>query len=357
MKSVWVLGNGQLGQLLRQAGEPMGIRVYPLGFEELPPPLPENALITSEIEQWPSTPLTEQVAAHPGLINRAVLPLLADRLTQKQLLDDLQLPTAPWALLSSPEQWPSLFAEWGDTLVVKCRRGGYDGRGQWRVTADQPPQLPSELYGQAIVEPWIPFSGECSLVGARQRQGRVVFYPLTQNLHQEGILRASVALPQPEPQRQAEAEQMLQRLMHHLEYLGVMAMECFIVDGALMINELAPRVHNSGHWTQAGASISQFALHLRALCDWPLPTPVVNQSSVMINLIGSPFNVDWLSHPLAQLHWYGKIVRPGRKVGHLNFSHDDRSLLQQAVASLQPLLLEAPYPKSLRWAQEQLVDT
>jgi 5-(carboxyamino)imidazole ribonucleotide synthase len=356
MKAVWILGNGQLGQMLRQAGEPMGIRVYPLGFEEAPPPLPENALITSEIEQWPNTPLTEQLATHPGFVNRAALPLLADRLTQKQLLDLLGLPTAPWALLSSPEQWPALFAELGDTIVVKCRRGGYDGRGQWRVTADQLLQLPSELYGQAIVEQWIPFSGECSLVGARQQQNQVVFYPLTQNLHQAGILRASVTLPQPDPRLQAASEQMLQRLMHHLEYLGVMAMECFIVDGELMINELAPRVHNSGHWTQAGASMSQFALHLRALCDWPLPQPVVNRSSVMINLIGSPFNPAWLSHPLAQLHWYAKTVRPGRKVGHLNFSHSDRSLLQQAVASLQSLLSEETYLRSLQWIQEKLVD-
>lgn len=356
MTSVWVLGKGQLGQMLRQSGEPMGISVYPLGFEDQPPLLPETAMITCEIEQWPNTPLTECLATHPGLINGTVFPLLADRLTQKQLLDSLQLPTAPWALLSSPEQWPSLFAAWGDTVVVKCRRGGYDGRGQWRVSADQPLQLPRELYGQAIVEPWISFSGECSLVGARQRQERVVFYPLTRNLHHAGILRASVALPQPDPRLQAAAEHMLQHVMCHLEYLGVMAMECFIVDGSLMINELAPRVHNSGHWTQAGASISQFALHLRALCDWPLPTPVVHQPSVMINLIGTSFNTAWLSHPLAQLHWYAKTVRPGRKVGHLNFSHPDRSLLQQAVASLQPLLPTAPYPSSLQWAQEQLVN-
>ena len=130
-------------------------------------------------------------------------------------------------------------------------------------------------------------SGEVSLVGARGFDGSTVVYPLTHNLHQDGILRTSVAFPQANAQQQAQAEEMLSAIMQELGYVGVMAMECFVTPQGLLINELAPRVHNSGHWTQNGASISQFELHLRAITDLPLPQPVVNSPSVMINLIGS----------------------------------------------------------------------
>ncbi|PTI95643.1 5-(carboxyamino)imidazole ribonucleotide synthase, partial [Staphylococcus succinus] len=136
-------------------------------------------------------------------------------------------------------------------------------------------------YGECIVEQGINFSGEVSLVGARGFDGSTVFYPLTHNLHQDGILRTSVAFPQANAQQKAQAEEMLSAIMQELGYVGVMAMECFVTPQGLLINELAPRVHNSGHWTQNGASISQFELHLRAITDLPLPQPVVNSPSVM----------------------------------------------------------------------------
>ena len=137
-----------------------------------------------------------------------------------------------------------------------------------------------------------------------------------------------------------------------LGYVGEMAMECFVTPQGLLINELAPRVHNSGHWTQNGASISQFELHLRAITDLPLPQPVVNNPSVMINLIGSDANYDWLKLPLVHLHWYDKEVRPGRKVGHLNLTDSDTSRLTATLEALIPLL-PPEYASGVIWAQSK----
>ncbi|WP_120783660.1 ATP-grasp domain-containing protein, partial [Klebsiella pneumoniae] len=199
----------------------------------------------------------------------------------------------------------------------------------------------------------INFSGEVSLVGARAHDGSTVFYPLTRNLHQDGILRASVAFPQANARQQEQAESMLTAIMNELNYVGVMAMECFVTAEGLLINELAPRVHNSGHWTQNGASISQFELHLRAITGLPLPPPVVNSPSVMINLIGTDLNYDWLKLPLVHLHWYDKEVRPGRKVGHLNLTDSDTDRLSATLEAIKPLL-PPEYTSGLVWAQSQL---
>ena len=351
MKPVCVLGNGQLGRMLRQAGEPLGIAVYPIGLNAEPEALPiQQSVITAEIERWPETTLTRELAQHPAFVNRDIFPLLADRLTQKQLLDRLGLASAPWQLLSSASQWPQVFAQLGELAIVKRRTGGYDGRGQWRLRASETAALPADCYGECIVEQGISFSGEVSLVGARGHRGDTVFYPLTHNLHQEGILRASVALPQPNSALQQQAEQMLSAIMQALNYVGVMAMECFVVPQGLLINELAPRVHNSGHWTQNGASISQFELHLRAILDLPLPQPVVSAPSVMVNLIGTVLNQQWLSEPLVHLHWYEKEVRPGRKVGHLNLSDPDGQRLAAALRTLAPML-PPEYASGMEWAQ------
>ncbi|POP23435.1 5-(carboxyamino)imidazole ribonucleotide synthase [Serratia marcescens] len=354
MKPVCVLGNGQLGRMLRQAGEPLGIAVYPVGIDAEPEAVPyQNSVITAEIERWPETALTRELATHSAFVNRDIFPRLADRLTQKQLLDQLGLATAPWQLLASAAEWPQVFASLGELAIVKRRVGGYDGRGQWRLRPGQEAELPADAYGECIVEQGINFSGEVSLVGARGHDGRSVFYPLTHNLHEDGILRASVALPQPNPALQQQAEQMLAAILNELNYVGVMAMECFIVGNRLLINELAPRVHNSGHWTQNGASISQFELHLRAILGLPLPQPVVSTPSVMVNLIGTAVNEQWLSLPLVHLHWYEKEVRPGRKVGHLNLNDPSAADLRQALQALAPLL-PGEYQSGLAWAQQKL---
>ncbi|MGM7651727.1 5-(carboxyamino)imidazole ribonucleotide synthase [Serratia marcescens] len=355
MKPVCVLGNGQLGRMLRQAGEPLGIAVYPVGIDAEPEAVPyQNSVITAEIERWPETALTRELATHSAFVNRDIFPRLADRLTQKQLLDQLGLATAPWQLLASAAEWPQVFASLGELAIVKRRVGGYDGRGQWRLRPGQEAELPADAYGECIVEQGINFSGEVSLVGARGHDGRSVFYPLIHNLHEDGILRTSVALPQPNPALQQQAEQMLAAILNELNYVGVMAMECFIVGDRLLINELAPRVHNSGHWTQNGASISQFELHLRAILGLPLPQPVVSTPSVMVNLIGTAVNEQWLSLPLVHLHWYEKEVRPGRKVGHLNLNDPSAAVLRQALQALAPLL-PGEYQSGLAWAQQKLL--
>ncbi|WP_394521047.1 5-(carboxyamino)imidazole ribonucleotide synthase [Pantoea sp. SGAir0184] len=354
MKPVCVLGNGQLGRMLRQAGEPLGIAVYPVGLDAEPSALPiAQSVITAEIERWPETALTRELANHPAFVNRDIFPRLADRLTQKQLLDQLNLATAPWQLLAEKSEWPAVFSTLGELAIVKRRTGGYDGRGQWRLRADETVTLPDECYGECIVEQGINFSGEVSLVGARGHDGRTVFYPLTHNLHQDGILRTSVAFPQADAAQQQQAEAMLSAIMHELKYVGVMAMECFVTPQGLLINELAPRVHNSGHWTQNGASISQFELHLRAVLGLPLPQPVVFAPSVMVNLIGTDLNTDWLQQPLVHLHWYDKEVRAGRKVGHLNLTDSDPARLTAALNALVPLLPDA-YASGIAWAMAKL---
>ncbi|MGY5358493.1 5-(carboxyamino)imidazole ribonucleotide synthase [Cronobacter dublinensis] len=354
MKQVCVLGNGQLGRMLRQAGEPLGIRVWPVGLDADPQAVPfAQSVITAEIERWPETALTRELARHNAFVNRDVFPLIADRLTQKQLLDKLALPTAPWQLLADRSEWPQVFSRLGELAIVKRRTGGYDGRGQWRLRESDADTLPGECYGECIVEQGIHFSGEVSLVGARGHDGSAVFYPLTHNLHQDGILRTSVVFPQASATQQKQAETMLRAIMDELNYVGVMAMECFVTPQGLLINELAPRVHNSGHWTQNGASISQFELHLRAITGLPLPQPVVSSPSVMVNLIGSDLNYDWLKLPLVHLHWYDKEVREGRKVGHLNLSDNEPTLIDATLEALAPLL-PPEYASGIAWAQALL---
>lgn len=354
MKPVCVLGNGQLGRMLRQAGEPLGIAVFPVGLDAEPEAVPyQQSVITAEIERWPETPLTKELARHNAFINRDIFPRLADRFPQKSLFDSLQLSTAPWALLESPEQWPELFATLGEFLIVKRRTGGYDGRGQWRVRPGDEKDLPAEIYGECIVEQGIPFDAEVSVIGARNAAGESVFYPITHNLHQEGILRTSVAFPKSTNPQQEQAQAMLSAVMDELGYIGVMAMECFVVGNNLLINEIAPRVHNSGHWTQNGASISQFELHLRAILNLPMPSPEVYSPAVMVNLIGTDVNIDWLNLPLVHLHWYEKEVRPARKVGHLNLSHRDCHQLSATLAALIPLLPNE-YKSGIEWANAKL---
>ncbi|UJD90486.1 5-(carboxyamino)imidazole ribonucleotide synthase [Rahnella aquatilis] len=354
MKPVCVLGNGQLGRMLRQAGEPLGIAVYPVGLDAEPEAVPyQQSVITAEIERWPETALTRELATHNAFVNRDIFPRLADRLTQKQLLDQLGLATAPWQLLADVAQWPQVFSQLGELAIVKRRVGGYDGRGQWRLRSGEENTLPQDCYGECIVEQGINFSGEVSLVGARGHDGKTVFYPLTHNLHQDGILRTSVALPQPDANLQRQAEGMLSAIMNELKYVGVMAMECFVVSEGLLINELAPRVHNSGHWTQNGASYSQFEMHLRAILDLPLPKPVVSSPSVMVNLIGTDVSEKWLSLPLVNLHWYEKDVRPGRKVGHLNLNDASGSLLKDTLNALVPML-PPEYASGIEWAVDKL---
>ncbi|MEE3690555.1 5-(carboxyamino)imidazole ribonucleotide synthase [Glaesserella parasuis] len=355
---IYVLGNGQLGRMLRYAGMPLDIEVQPLAFDDPVFDLAENSLITAEIERWAETPLTNLLSNHKNFVNLSVFGQLADRFTQKSLLDQLNLSTSPWQLLSSPEQWQQVFENIGEKVVVKRRTGGYDGRGQWIVTKDNVEQITPDLFGDVIAEKFIPFDGEVSLVGARFRNGETRFYPVTHNLQQNGILRYSVAdvtLPHQQIFQQ-QAEQMLSAIMHELNYVGVMAMECFVVGEKLLINELAPRVHNSGHWTQLGCSISQFELHLRALLDLPTPELKPIAPSVMVNLIGIEHHNEWLDIPFSQLHWYGKEVRAGRKLGHINLCHPDKTVIIENLQKLKPYLSEDFY-SGLDWVKNIIEHT
>ncbi|QIM68416.1 5-(carboxyamino)imidazole ribonucleotide synthase [Basfia succiniciproducens] len=353
--TVYVLGNGQLGRMLRYAGAPLDINVQPLAFNASVFDLPKDSIITAEIERWEETPLTTMLGNHHKFVNKNVFVKTADRLTQKSLLDELALPTSPWCLVENHQQWADIFTNVGKKVVVKRRMGGYDGRGQWIITEENKTLITDELLNEVIAEKFIPFDYEISLVGARFRNGDTRFYPVTHNLQQDGILRYSVTdetFPQ-QARQQVQAEAMLSKIMAKLDYVGVMAMECFVVGDKLLINELAPRVHNSGHWTQLGCSVSQFELHLRALLDLPTPKLTTFAPSVMVNLIGTDHNKLWLDTPFSQLHWYGKEVRAGRKVGHINISHPDKNVI---ITQLEKLAGELPddYQSGLNWAINKL---
>jgi 5-(carboxyamino)imidazole ribonucleotide synthase len=170
MKQVCVLGSGQLGRMLRQAGEPLGIAVWPVGLEADPEAVPvQQSVITAEIERWPETALTRELARHSAFVNRDVFPIIADRLTQKQLFDKLKLATAPWQLLADKSEWPALFARLGELAIVKRRVGGYDGRGQWRLRENETDQLPDDNYGSVSLSRELTSPAKCrwSALGLR----------------------------------------------------------------------------------------------------------------------------------------------------------------------------------------------
>jgi len=355
-KPIWVLGAGQLGAMLQHAGMPLALDVRPVDINETTAPaLQPEDLVTAEREQWPDTLVTHTLAQHGHFINKQVFSRLADRKTQKELIDSLGLNTAPWRNVAGDISANELRAQLGDRVLLKRRTGGYDGKGQhWLRFQDD--QVPADWQGEAIAEQAIAFDEEVSLIGVRNRAGECVFYPLTLNLHLNGILYASVAPLARLQQLQGQAEVMLDKLLHELDYVGVMAMECFRLGEQLLINELAPRVHNSGHWTQAGASISQFEYHLRATADLPIPAATVQGHNVMINLIGVAYNTDWLSLANARTYWYGKEVRPGRKVGHINILDNDRDNIINTLLRLKEMLPEHFYSEAIQWSLKALKD-
>lgn len=351
MMQVAILGNGQLGAMLRLAGARIGIEVTPIDpNSQQSLTLGADVPIVIEIEHWPNNALTARLQQQPGWLNASAYPQLVDRGAQKTLVDRLGLPTAPWRMTDSASRADQLHAQLGPDVFLKRRTGGYDGRGQQRLRAAQPAAMPDWI-DVAIAEQAIPFSAEVSLVAARNRAGTIVCYPLTENLHQDGILYASVS---PSPRwhgLQAQAESIMHSLLNHLDYVGVLAIEFFVADNSLLINEIAPRVHNSGHWTQAGAVVSQFEMQLRAVCNLPMPQPAVQAHSVMINLIGLGYQSEWLAVPGAQFHWYGKELRPGRKMGHINLAD---SSPDRIVEWVNQLVLPEKYLAVKHWVAERL---
>ena len=354
MSRVWVLGAGQLGAMLRHAGLPLAIEVIPVPLDgDQAPVLDAGDIVTPEIEHWPDSAATRALAAHPRFINRPVFGRLADRLSQKTLMDDLDIATAPWRPVTASTRAADLFAAIGDRVLLKRRMGGYDGKGQHWLVRNEQGEIPAGWHDAAIAESAIDFDEEVSLVGMRGSDGTKCYYPLALNLHTSGILAASIAPLDRLACLQPQAEAILGTLLDRLDCVGVMAMECFRVGDQLLINELAPRVHNSGHWTQAGASVSQFESHLRAILGLPLVTPSAKGLTVMINVLGTDRDDRWLAIPEVELYWYGKDVRPGRKVGHINLCATSPSRLANALDQLRPLL-PAFYGDVLDWAKHNL---
>ena len=354
MSKIWVLGAGQLGAMLHYSALPLGLEVCPVDIQsEQSLDIAAEDIVTAEREQWPETTATAQLTAHAKFVNKPIFGRLADRLTQKQILDDLGIATSPWCAVDNQTKATQLFENFGPKVLLKRRTGGYDGRGQHWLDKSENTDIPNSWPDQSIAEQKIPFEDEVSIIGVRNAQGKVVFFPLSLNLHVDGILMGSLANLSAIEHLQSQAEAMLGKLMQGLEYVGVMAMECFRIGDELMVNEVAPRVHNSGHWTMSGASISQFEYHLRAIADLPIPQPFIKGPTAMVNLVGTQYQKDWLDITGTELYWYNKEVRPDRKVGHINLTHQDTGKTRKSLTQLEKTLPE-PYTKVIEWLNTNL---
>ena len=258
--------------------------------------------------------------------NAHAIGIAQDRLLEKRFFNDCGIGTAPFAPVDSVEDLQAAIAQLGLPAILKTRRMGYDGKGQVRLAhADEAAAAWIEV-GEVpcILEGMVPFTSEVSLIAARNIHGEIVFYPLTENHHRAGILRISVA-PCDCADLQPTAERYLRELLTRLDYIGVLAVEFFSLNGKLIANEMAPRVHNSGHWTIEGSATSQFENHLRALLGLPLG-PTSSRHTVMLNCIGSmPSAEDTARYPDLFRHDYGKEPRPARKLGHLTFPETART--------------------------------
>ena len=258
--------------------------------------------------------------------NARAIGIAQDRLLEKSFFHECGIATAPFAPVDSVEDLQAAIVRLGLPAILKTRRMGYDGKGQVRLAHPSEAAAAWLEVGEVpcILEGMVSFTSEVSLIAARNASGEIVFYPLTENHHREGILRVSIApcsaagaSPCDCNALQPIAERHLRELLTRLDYIGILAVEFFSVEGKLIANEMAPRVHNSGHWTIEGAQTSQFENHLRALLNLPLG-PTISQPTVMLNCIGTmPPAEDTARYPEVHRHDYGKESRPARKVGHL----------------------------------------
>jgi 5-(carboxyamino)imidazole ribonucleotide synthase len=354
---VGIVGGGQLGRMLALAGAPLGIRTVVLepapgapaavAADVIAAPFDDEAglaelarrcdVVTIEVEHVPVPALAwlaERVPVHPS---PEVVAVAQDRLAEKRLFTRLGIGTAPYA---EPGE---LDAGHADGSILKRRTGGFDGRGQIRLaggaTVIELAAAAQELGAPSVVEGVVPFGRELSMVAARGVDGSTACYPLVENRHRDGILRETVAPATDAGRLTAEAERIVVQIMAELGLVGVLALELFEVDGVLLANELAPRVHNSGHWTIEGAVTSQFEQHLRAVCGWPLGEPAARGPSAMVNLIGGePDARAVLSQAGAHLHRYGKEPRPGRKIGHITVVADGEEQRDQRLAAVRALV-------------------
>jgi 5-(carboxyamino)imidazole ribonucleotide synthase len=307
-------------------------------------------VVTYEFENVPAK-AAEWLAAHRPLHpNPFALGVSQDRLIEKQTFAKLGIPTAPFSAVSSVEELEQAVTTLGVPSILKTRRFGYDGKGQ-RVLRhrDGTNQAFSDLnQAPCILEGYVPFEREVSLIAVRAIDGSLAFYPLVENHHRDGILRLTLApAPNLTPELQALAEAYGKQLLEHLGYVGVVTIEFFVVAGRLIANEFAPRVHNSGHWTIEGAVTSQFENHLRAIAGLPLGDTQVRGKVAMFNLVGAiPERKSVLDIADVHLHLYGKQSRPGRKVGHLTVLAHDEAERDEKMRRIEPRLVACDaYPK------------
>lgn len=365
MTLISIIGGGQLGRMLALAGYPLGLRFRcldpvpdsptgqlaeqvlaayddPDGLDRLA----EGAeLVTYEFENVPveaAQRLAERVPVFPP---PAALAAAQDRLIEKRFFQARGIPTPPFLPIDSFADLEIAAAQIGLPAVLKTRRLGYDGKGQWlvRTQADLAAAWAESGGVPLILEGFVAFQRELSILAARGRTGEIACYPLIQNEHQGGILRLSRApAPHLEDALQTQAETYAHAVLEELGYVGMLAIELFEVDGQLLANEMAPRVHNSGHWTIEGAETSQFEQHLRAILGMPLGSTAPHGHAAMINLIGDlPDSTRILAIPGAHLHLYGKNARPGRKVGHITLVDDDTRRLKERIDSVRGIV-DAP---------------
>jgi 5-(carboxyamino)imidazole ribonucleotide synthase len=348
MATIGILGGGQLARMLALAGAPLGQRflvvdsvpdacasqVAPLmtadwrDFDALAEFARRIDVATFDFENVPADTahwLTEHTRVYP---NPEALGIAQDRLAEKNLFREIGLATPAFAAVDSREDLARAIESIGLPAVLKTRRLGYDGKGQRLLSSF------ADLREDEIAEEVVNFRRELSILAVRSRTGETAYYPLVENTHRDGILRLSLAPAADAPE--AAARDYASRLLDALGYVGVLALELFeLDDGRLLANEVAPRVHNSGHWTIEGARTSQFENHLRAILGLPLGSTETPEQVAMVNLIGSLPRLDrLLAIPGANVHLYAKEPRPGRKLGHV-------TLVGAAAATAEELLAEA----------------
>ena len=360
-KTIGIFGGGQLGRMMAQAALPLNIQCT---FLEASTDCPSAQLgqvivnqdasaITQFIAsadvfslEFENTPLAEVDALiqQKNLFPpRQALAIAQNRLLEKALFDQLDIPVAPYRAVDSLESLEQAAQALGLPLVLKTTTGGYDGKGQFVLrTAAEIPQAWAELgpAGSLIAESFVNFSREVSIIAVRGQNGDVKTWPLAENHHHHGILSHSIVPAPNSAALQPVAQEYITRLLQHLDYVGVLTLELFVTEQGLFANEMAPRVHNSGHWSIEGAECSQFENHIRAVAGLPLGSTAVIRPTVMVNIIGQyPKTEAILALDGAHLHLYNKTERVGRKIGHITLMPQDAAQLTtlcQALATILP---------------------
>lgn len=356
---IGVIGGGQLGRMLALAGTPLGmdfafldpapdacaaalgehIRADYSDQDHLRQLADEVDLVTFEFESVPAETVAFLSQFVPVFPSAQALRIARDRWFEKTMFKDLGIPTPEFADIQSQADLDAAAARIGLPAVMKTRTLGYDGKGQkvLRSQADVEGAFAELGSVPCILEGFVPFSGEVSLIAVRARNGETRFYPLVHNTHESGILRLSIAST--DHPLQALAEDYVGRVLDKLDYVGVLAFEFFEVDGGLKANEIAPRVHNSGHWTIEGSESSQFENHLRAVAGLPLGSTAKVGESAMLNFIGKvPAVEQVLQIDDCHLHHYGKSFKAGRKVGHATLRCSDAATLKARIADVETLI-------------------